>query len=158
MDGNARAEPCTRKLAWFRSATCMVGLRNLHGWTPQLAWFSSPKCMVQLTALHGWTFKTWFVSQNDTHADHHSPPRQEVLPPPLKLRRTSRVLILRQILHPRHPRQNLTRPPCASSRHRSAHGLNRPCHQHWPQGFAGRCRPDGLKHQARNHQSPNIHV
>ena len=28
MDGNAQAETCTRKLAWFRSATCMDGLKN----------------------------------------------------------------------------------------------------------------------------------
>ena len=61
MDGNAQAEPCTRKLAWFRSATCMVGLRNLHGSARRSAWLDFPKCMVQLSALHGWAFKTWFA-------------------------------------------------------------------------------------------------
>ena len=55
MDGNAEAEPCTRKLAWFRSATCMVGLRNLHGSARRSAWFDFSKCMVPLPALHGWT-------------------------------------------------------------------------------------------------------
>ena len=48
MDGNARAEPCTRKLAWFRSATCMVGLRNLHGSARRSAWFRFQRCMVGL--------------------------------------------------------------------------------------------------------------
>ena len=28
MDGNVKAEPCTRKLTWFRSTTCMDGLKN----------------------------------------------------------------------------------------------------------------------------------
>ena len=45
MDGNARAEPCTRESAWFRSATCMVGLRNLHGSALRSAWFSFCRCM-----------------------------------------------------------------------------------------------------------------
>ena len=45
MDGNAQAEPCTRKSAWFRSATCMVPFGNLHGWTSQLAWFRFCRCM-----------------------------------------------------------------------------------------------------------------
>ena len=48
MDGNARAEPCTRKLAWFRSATCMVGLRNLHGSALRFPWFSFRHCMDRL--------------------------------------------------------------------------------------------------------------
>ena len=45
MDGNAQAEPCTRKSAWFRSATCMVGLRNLHGSARRSAWFRFRRCM-----------------------------------------------------------------------------------------------------------------
>ena len=45
MDGNAQAEPCTRKLAWFRSATCMVGLTQVHGWTFRSAWFRFRRCM-----------------------------------------------------------------------------------------------------------------
>ena len=48
MDGDARAEPCTRKLAWFSSATCMVGLRNLHGSARRSAWFRFQRCMVGL--------------------------------------------------------------------------------------------------------------
>ena len=53
MDGNAEAEPCTRKLAWFSSETCMVGLRNLHGSTRQLAWLDFATCMVGLFEVHG---------------------------------------------------------------------------------------------------------
>ena len=51
MDGNAQAQPCTRKLAWFRSATCMVGLRNLHGSARRSAWFRFQRCMVGLKRL-----------------------------------------------------------------------------------------------------------
>ena len=85
---------------------CMVPLGNLHGWTRASAWFRSPKCMVPLPALHGWTQKDRFWHQKVMLAIHRKsiaqPSRQEVLPPPLKLRRTSRVLILRQVQHPRH--------------------------------------------------------
>ena len=45
MDGNTQAEPCTRKLAWFRSATCMDGLAQVHGWTFRSAWFRFRRCM-----------------------------------------------------------------------------------------------------------------
>ena len=48
MDGNVRAEPCTHKSAWFRSATCMVGLAQVHGWTSRSAWFGFRRCMVGL--------------------------------------------------------------------------------------------------------------
>ena len=45
MDGNAKAEPCTRKLAWFHSATSMDGLAQVHGWTFLSAWFSFRRSM-----------------------------------------------------------------------------------------------------------------
>ena len=67
MDGNARAKPCTRKLAWFHSRTCMVGLRNLHGSARASAWLDVQDCMVQLPALHRWTknragsVQPWFL-------------------------------------------------------------------------------------------------
>ena len=66
MDGDARAQPCTRKLAWFRSATCMVGLRNLHGSARRNAWLDFPKCMVQLPALHPMDTK----AAPDTRSSH----------------------------------------------------------------------------------------
>ena len=97
----------------MHTQTCMVPLGNLHGWTRASAWFRSPKCMVPLPALHGWTQKARFWHQKVMLAIHRKsiaqPSRQEVLPPPLKLRRTSRVLILRQVQHPRHPRQVVIR-------------------------------------------------
>ena len=45
MDGNAQAEPCTRKLAWFRLATSMDGRAQVHGWTFRSAWFRFRRCM-----------------------------------------------------------------------------------------------------------------
>ena len=48
MDGSAEAQPCARQRAWFNSATCMVGLRNLHGCTRASAWLGLQDCMVQL--------------------------------------------------------------------------------------------------------------
>ena len=45
MDGNAEAEPCTRELAWFHSATCMDGLAQVHGWTFRSAWLRFRRCM-----------------------------------------------------------------------------------------------------------------
>ena len=49
MDGNARAEPCTRESAWFRSATCMVGLAQVHGSARRSAWLRFRRCMVGLS-------------------------------------------------------------------------------------------------------------
>ena len=45
MDGNAKAEPCTRERAGFRSATSMDGLAQVHGWTFRSAWFRFRRCM-----------------------------------------------------------------------------------------------------------------
>ena len=41
MDGNVRAEPCTRKLAWLDSTTCMVPLAEVHGSAFVVAWMDS---------------------------------------------------------------------------------------------------------------------
>ena len=134
MDGNAQAEPCTRKLAWFRSATCMVGLHNLHGSARRSAWFSFRRCMVGLKKpasgiKNHARYPSLLASSRrlSAHALNHpilvfslifrhhgregpspqfpsyfsQPPRQEVFPSPLKLLRTSRLLIPRQVQHPR---------------------------------------------------------
>ena len=43
--------------ATMHSRTCMVGLRNLHGWTSQLAWLDFATSMVQLLRFHPLTEK-----------------------------------------------------------------------------------------------------
>ena len=98
MDGNAKAEPCTRKLAWFHSATSMDGLAQVHGWTFRSAWFRFWRCMDGLKK-PDFDLKIMLVIRRKSIPQ---PPRQEVLPPPLKLRRTSRLLIPRQLQHPQH--------------------------------------------------------
>ena len=123
MDGNARAEPCTRKLAWFRSATCMVGLHNLHGSARRSAWLDFPKCMVQLSALHGWAFKTWFANQNDTPADHPSTTSAR------NASAAAEALADKSRSHPSTSPTSPTsspscNPPHTSSRRLSAHALN----------------------------------
>ena len=59
-----------RESATMHSRTCMVGLRNLHGWTSQLAWLGSPTSMVQLLRFHPLTEKPRFRPHKTTFPAH----------------------------------------------------------------------------------------
>ena len=113
-----------RKFQWMETRKRNHARANLHGSTRQLAWMDSRKCMVGLSEVHGCASGVaWMDFQSaiwapKRHTQHPAPPksqppRQEVLPPPLKLRRTSRVLVPRQVQHPRHSGGGvkLRRPP-----------------------------------------------
>ena len=89
MDGNARAEPCTRESAWFRSATCMVGLAQVHGSARRSAWFRFCRCMDGLKRPHFRPQNTPTTSNLRIDAS-----TLRILAPPL-----------RPCLEPPHPRQ-----------------------------------------------------